>query len=290
MTETLLIEDNYEEEKEKNEDNDNNKRKLELEEIFKTSYDSEQNWKIEHNLKANQNYNKSIKILLLGESKTGKTSFIRRLCFNDFIEDFSPTYTIGNYDYFIKINDYILRMQIWDIPGKEEYNSIIKEHFQSTDYAIYFYSVDDKQSFNKICEWYNILHNKNSNNEISKINININSILLGNKKDLNDDKKIITYEQGKNLAKQYKFNLFKEISCKDENDKDNFLDIINNIGSYYYKYKELRVSSIDSENLSYEASNSLIMEFSNEENNNNINKNPIQEDKKSKKKCCCLII
>jgi hypothetical protein len=62
MTETLLIEDNCEEEKEKNGDNDNNKRKLELEEIFKTSYDSEQNWKIEHNLKANQNYNKSIKI------------------------------------------------------------------------------------------------------------------------------------------------------------------------------------------------------------------------------------
>ena len=241
--------------------------------------------KIEYNLKDNQTYNKSIKILLLGESKTGKTSFIRRLCFNDFNEEFSPTNIIEYNDYFIKMNDYILRMQIWDIPGKEENNLIIKNHSQSTDYAIYFYSVDDKQSFNKICDWYNSLHNKNSNNEIS----NINSILLGNKKDLSDDKKIITYEQGQNLAKQYKFNLFKEISCKDENDKDNILDIINNIGSYYYKYKELRLSSFDSENLSYEASNSLILEYSNKENNNN-NKNQTKEHQKSKKKCCCSII
>lgn len=285
MTETLLMEDDCEEEKEKEDDNDNNKRKKsELEELFKINYDSEQNLKIEHNLKDNQTYNKSIKILLLGESKTGKTSFIRRLCFNDFNEEFSPTNIIEYNDYFIKMNDYILRMQIWDIPGKEENNLIIKNHSQSTDYAIYFYSVDDKQSFNKICDWYNSLHNKNSNNEIS----NINSILLGNKKDLSDDKKIITYEQGKNLAKQYKFNLFKEISCKDENDKDNILDIINNIGSYYYKYKELRLSSFDSENLSYEASNSLILEYSNKENNNN--KNQTKELQKSKKKCCCLII
>jgi small GTP-binding protein len=287
MTETLLMEDDCEEEKEKEDDNDNNKRKKsELGEIFKINYDSEQNLKIEHNLKDNQTYNKSIKILLLGESKTGKTSFIRRLCFNDFNEEFSPTNIIEYNDYFIKMNDYILRMQIWDIPGKEENNLIIKNHSQSTDYAIYFYSVDDKQSFNKICDWYNSLHNKNSNNEIS----NINSILLGNKKDLSDDKKIITYEQGKNLAKQYKFNLFKEISCKDENDKDNILDIINNIGSYYYKYKELRLSSFDSENLSYEASNSLILEYSNKENNNNNNKNQTKELQKSKKKCCCLII
>ena len=285
MTETLLMEDDCEEEKEKEDDNDNNKRKKsELGEIFKINYDSEQNLKIEYNLKDNQTYNKSIKILLLGESKTGKTSFIRRLCFNDFNEEFSPTNIIEYNDYFIKMNDYILRMQIWDIPGKEENNLIIKNHSQSTDYAIYFYSVDDKQSFNKICDWYNSLQNKNSNNEIS----NINSILLGNKKDLSDDKKIITYEQGQNLAKQYKFNLFKEISCKDENDKDNILDIINNIGSYYYKYRELRVSSFDSENLSYEASNSLILEYSNKENNNN--KNQTKELQKSKKKCCCLII
>ena len=285
MTETLLMEDDCEEEKEKEDDNDNNKRKKsELGEIFKINYDSEQILKIEHNLKDNQTYNKSIKILLLGESKTGKTSFIRRLCFNDFNEEFSPTNIIEYNDYFIKMNDYILRMQIWDIPGKEENNLIIKNHSQSTDYAIYFYSVDDKQSFNKICDWYNSLHNKNSNNEIS----NINSILLGNKKDLSDDKKIITYEQGQNLAKQYKFNLFKEISCKDENDKDNILDIINNIGSYYYKYKELRLSSFDSENLSYEASNSLILEYSNKENNNN--KNQTKEHQKSKKKCCCSII
>lgn len=284
MTETLLTEDDCEEEKEKEDDNGNNKRKSELEEIFKINYDSEQNLKIEHNLKDNQTYNKSIKILLLGESKTGKSSFIRRLCFNDFNENYSPTNTIEYNDYFIKMNDYILRMQIWDIPGNEECNLIIKNHSQSTDYAIYFYSVDDKHSFNKICEWYNNLHNKNSNNGIS----NINCILLGNKKDLNDDKKIITYEQGQNLAKQYKFNLFKEISCKDENDKDNILDIINSIGSYYYKYRELRVSSFDSEYLTYEASNSIILEFSNKESNNN--KNPIKEYKKPKKKCCCLII
>ena len=140
--------------------------------------------------------------------------------------------------------------------------------------------MDDKGSFNKIGDWYNNIQKNNLNKDINSIN----SILLANKKDLNDDKKIITLEQGKNLAKQYKFNLFKEISCKDENDIDNILDIFNDIANFYYKFKELSSSYLDSD-LSYEASNSLI-EYSNNENNIL----PENIHKQSKKKCCCFII
>ena len=105
-----VIEDECNEESEKkDDDNDYNKGKLELEEIVKGGNELEQTFKIELNLKDNSFYNKSIKILLLGESKSGKTSFIRRLCFNDFTEDYNSTITVTLNDYFVKINGYIIR-------------------------------------------------------------------------------------------------------------------------------------------------------------------------------------
>ena len=275
MNENLLIED---ENVEENEIKDENNEKLELENLLKISQETEteQSFKIEYNLKDNSDYNKSIKILLLGESQTGKTSLINRICFNKFVEEFSPTVTVESYDYFIRINDFTLRIQIWDTPGKDEYSSVIKNYSQSTDYAIFFYSVDDKTSFNKINEWYTIFQQKSLNN-------NINNILIGNKKDLDNDKKIITFEQGENLARQYKCFMFKEISCKNEDDIDNILEFFNIIANTYYKYNGSRYMSFDDESLSYEASNSII-EILNKEQKSKIQK------KQKKKRCCCLII
>ena len=263
-----------------NDNEDNDIEKLELGEVSKNNSElQDKNYLIVHNLKDESNYNKSIKVVILGESKVGKSSLIRRLCFETYSDDLPPTTSIIQYDYFIKIQDYILRMQIRDISGQEKNDLIIKNNFLDTDFAIFIYSIDDKESFNKIKDWFSNLKKYNNNNEIK-------TALLANKKDLDINKRVITVEQGEHLSKEFNFTIFKEISCKSDNEENikNILDVFDNIALSYYKYyKIMKCSSIDSYSFNYIARNSLIVLGQNDDQ-------PLklpEEQKRKKKKCCC---
>ena len=94
-----------------------------------------ENYNIERNPK-NKNYNKSLKIILLGDSMVGKSSIINRLCNDSFDENIVSTISLEYFNYFIKINDLTIRLQIWDTAGQEKYNSIVSRYYQNTDYTI----------------------------------------------------------------------------------------------------------------------------------------------------------
>ena len=59
-------------------------------------------------------YDRSIKVILIGDCNVGKTSILRRLTDNKFNEKYLPSKSLEYTNYSIKINNYTLRMQIWD--------------------------------------------------------------------------------------------------------------------------------------------------------------------------------
>ena len=265
-------------------ENDNQEENINiLDEVQNQSKDNmeEEAFDIERGLADESIYHKSIKVIVLGDSSVGKSSIIRRLCFKDFHDAIPTTISIEHYNYLVKVNDFIVRMQIWDTAGQEKYNSIIKKYYESTDFGIYVYSIEDKQSFDRIKDW---VYNANENNAKTGNN-EMKNILLGNKKDLGDEKRKITFEQGEALAKEYKFCLFKEISCKlqTEEEINNILDVFDTIAKYFYKSNRDRKSTVDSDSLNYEASNSFI-ELS--KTVKKLNKEKEKQQQKKKKGCC----
>jgi small GTP-binding protein len=62
---------------------------------------------------------KDLKIIIVGDSGTGKTSFVNKYILNKFAETYSPT--IGSqFSYkIIKIDDVMYRLQFWDIAGQD---------------------------------------------------------------------------------------------------------------------------------------------------------------------------
>ena len=257
--------------KEKEEDNQENQ---EIEEI------EEEKYKIERNLKNESSYDKSLKVILLGDAMVGKSSIICRLCKGVFDELLGPTITIEYFNYLVKINDYIVRMQIWDTAGQEKFNSIIKNYYQNTDIGIYVYSIDNLKSFQRIKEWVNYSLENNTKSEANEVK----SILLGNKTDLGGEKRKISYSEAENFAKNNKFLSFREISCKNDNEKEinNILEVFDEIAKIYYdEHKKRRTSTLDSESMTYVASKSMMdmMEISRNKNNKN-------QQKKKKKNCC----
>ena len=247
------------------EDNENQREIGEVNEnILDNSIElDDQKLTVERNLKDVLNYDKSLKIVLLGESMVGKSSIVHRVCDGKFIEHLSPTISIEYFNYTTRVNkDLIIRMQIWDTAGQEKFDSIVKQYYQSSDFGIYIYAIDDLQSFDKLKDW--IYKAKDNNQNEMK------GILLGNKSDLESSRKVSFY-QGENFAKENKFVLFKEISCKNDNDSEKILEVFDEISKI--TYAKGRTSVLDSDSMNYEATNSMRA----------LNK---KMHKEKKKKCC----
>ena len=208
----------------------------------------EEKLNIERNLVESELYDSSIKVIILGDSYVGKSSLINRLINNKFVE-LSSTLSIEYHTYIISINDYKIRMQLWDTAGQEKYNSIISNYYKGTDVAIFVYSIDKQESFENIQMWFKHLK---ENNEDSL------NILIGNKLDMEKEgARVVSYENAENFARDNNFFLIREISCKSKEayEIEDIYEVFDEIGKYFYEKSKDRNNNADS--ISYKVSDSM---------------------------------
>ena len=218
-----------------NEKEEDNKDLKNAKELTNSTNDPPKEYIIEKLPDNTTDYDKSIKVILLGDSNVGKTRILNCLEQRDILQQ--KTISLEYFNYNIKINNYTIRMQIWDTVGQDKFNSIIDNYYKTADIAIFVYAINDLKSFNNIENWLEKLKEKGGNNSLSIsgsneiiVEKNMIKILVGNKKDLHKERKV-TYQMGEKLKKENNFNLFKEISCEYENNDaildDNSSDNIN---------------------------------------------------------------
>ncbi len=208
----------------------------------------EEKLNIERNLVESELYDSSIKVIILGDSYVGKSSLINRLINNKFVE-LSSTLSIEYHTYIISINDYKIRMQLWDTAGQEKYNSIISNYYKGTDVAIFVYSIDKQETFENIQMWFKHLK---ENNEDSL------NILIGNKLDMEKEgARVVSYEKAENFARDNNFFLIREISCKSKEayEIEDIYEVFDEIGKYFYEKSKDRNNNADS--ISYKVSDSM---------------------------------
>ena len=118
---------------------------------------------------------KILKILLLGDPQTGKTTVFKNLFLINKDLIYRPTVEPTFRSLTI---DYDFSMTIWDMPGNRDlYDFQGHIWFQETDIAIIFYSIIDKESIFGIQYYFN---------ELLKLNVNIPVLIVANKIDLID--------------------------------------------------------------------------------------------------------
>ena len=180
----------------------------------------------------------------------------------------------------------VINCLIYDTAGQERYNAINESYFKKADAALLIYDISERKSFDVIKEYYCI-----KIKEYCKKNIPI--ILLGNKTDKADKRKVET-EEGIQLALQEKYK-FKETSClKNENVADAFEALIELWNFEVLKKSILRKNrnhSIDK--LDDEDKDENYINNKNIPKNTKFNKTMMlsvkrnnKKDKKKKKGCC----
>ena len=212
--------------------------------------------KIERIKDSKSEYDKSIKVILLGDSNVGKTSIIDRLISNTFNINQPATVGLEHHNLMIKINSFVLRMQIWDTAGQEKFDSIANTYYKSTDVIIFVYAINLKNSFERIVEWAKQVED-NTLKEDDQLRI-----LIGNKTDLNS-KREVSFEEGKDLANKIRCSHFVEISCLDKGNNSNNLkidNIIEVIGRKYYSlWKNSKSDRLNSSSFNYVATDSILV-------------------------------
>ena len=116
------------------------------------------------------------KIIVICDSGVGKTCLTLRASTGEFHTQEPPTLGFEYLAYYLKYQNKILKLEIWDTCGQEQYRSLIKSFFSNSSLAIIAYAIDDKKSFNSIDEW--VRQCKTSCSPDTKF------FLIGNKADL----------------------------------------------------------------------------------------------------------
>ena len=142
----------------------------------------------------------TINCMLIGDSETGKSSFLIRYVRNNFSDIFLTTIGL---DKEIKIYQHMnkkYRLILWDTAGQERFKSLPKKYFQNADGILLLYDVSKKDTFEHVKNWIEDI--KFNLNEERKTNI----YLIGNKLDLERN---VTREEGLEMARELGIKYFE---------------------------------------------------------------------------------
>jgi len=176
----------------------------------------------------------SYKIIAIGMYGVGKTTTIHKLMDKEIDNEYAPTMSIDIKNIQFKVNDKIIQLNIWDCCGNDKFALSTPNLFRNVSIAILIYAINDKQSYNDLEKWYNMLQ-KNSKGSMI--------FLIGNKNDLEKEREA-TIEEGEKFTSNYEdeIKIFFETSALYGKNMDKLLENI--VISIYEKDKKLQMTKI----------------------------------------------
>ena len=171
----------------------------------------------------------SFKMIILGDPGVGKSCLSTKAIKNTFSEAYNTTIGFEFLNFYIKLDDKTVKLEVWDTCGQEIYRSLISGFFREAALAILVYAIDSRESFTNLDAWLKDVKLQ-SHPEI-KI------FLVGNKTDL-EESRVINFEEAKKYANEHDFDYVNETSAKNGfNVKEVFIQAAKVLYLQYLKYK-----------------------------------------------------
>jgi len=154
-----------------------------------------------------EDFETTIKVIVVGNGGVGKSSMIRRFCTGEYTDTYKKTIGVD----FLEKEKYIdscaqsITFMVWDTAGQEEFDAVTKSYYRGAHGCVIAFSTVDRDSFEAVKKWKD------------KVEAEVGSIamvLVQNKVDL-IDKAVSSNEEVESLAKRLKLKLYR--TCVSEN-------------------------------------------------------------------------
>ncbi|KAG5676414.1 hypothetical protein PVAND_006252 [Polypedilum vanderplanki] len=163
------------------------------------------------------------KVIMVGSGGVGKSALTLQFMYDEFVEDYEPT-KADSYRKKVVLDGEEVQIDILDTAGQEDYAAIRDNYFRSGEGFLCVFSITDDESFQATQEFREqILRVKNDEN--------IPFLLVGNKCDLNDKRKV-PLSECQARAQQWGGVPYVETSAKTRENVDKvFFDLMREIRS-----------------------------------------------------------
>ena len=158
-----------------------------------------------------------LKIVVIGDSRVGKTNLIKRFITNTFNQNSKSTLGVEFISKLYKIKNHIFKIEIWDTAGQERYKSITSVYYKGAKGALVVYDITSKISFNNLDKWMTEIKDITSKD--------IRLMIIGNKIDLKQFREV-TIEEAVAKAKELGIPLMETSALDSTNVKKAFNNLL----------------------------------------------------------------
>ncbi len=166
------------------------------------------------------------KVIVIGDPAVGKTSLLSKFATNQFEEKYLPTVGVSILKEPIELKDEDAGVTImfWDIAGQPQFYMLHRPYFNGADGMLLVFDITRSSTFSNVNNWYS---------SAVKYGLSgIPRILIGNKVDLKDERKIIL-PMAEHLSEKLNAPYFETSALTGENIKV----VFNKIADLVYKSK-----------------------------------------------------
>ena len=149
-------------------------------------------------------YDYTFKILLLGDSSSGKVEFLNRYISGFFLDDLRLTTGVDFYSKTTNFSGKKIKLQLWIFGGEKRFRFLLHQYFKGANGAIIMYDITNLKSLESLPERTRILREHTGDIPI---------LLVGNKLDL-EKSRVVPKEEGVLTAKKYSLSACVEVSSK----------------------------------------------------------------------------
>jgi Rab family, other len=169
-------------------------------------------------MSATEKYHQLMKLIVVGDSGTGKSSLLHRFVEDVFSED--QTQTIG-VEFGAKVVQLLgkkIKLQIWDTAGQERYKSVTRSYYRGAVGCLIVYDITNRGSYEHVSTWLNDVRQLAGKDVVV--------MLIGNKSDLaNSEKRVVSHNEASLLAQENGLMHFETSAATGELVSDAFLKV-----------------------------------------------------------------
>jgi len=167
------------------------------------------------------------KVIVIGDPAVGKTSLLKRFVTKQFVENYLPTVGVNIVKEPIQLakQNATVNLMFWDIAGQPQFYMLHRPYFNGADAMILVFDITRSSTFSNVNEWFNTAKKYGLGG--------LPRILIGNKIDLKEERKIIL-PMAEHLSEKLNAPYFETSALSGKNVKT----IFHKIAELVYESKE----------------------------------------------------